>query len=179
MDGELIVECTCAAMINAAVDAIDIPGWLFGLHDAEYQRCSPAHVAAAATASDDGRRMSINVETIGGFLMVQHYVEEHAARDHCLLASTSDLLTPTGWTKVGVFWELSIRPTAKNRCELTNHVGVRSTPEFIRFISRAGIPLQQIRQSLEAPTIAHNADETASFAASLESAALNRRLPAQ
>src|ERR1700716_231415 len=30
----------------------------------------------AATTTADGRRMSINVETIGGGLMVQHYVED-------------------------------------------------------------------------------------------------------
>jgi hypothetical protein len=35
--------------------------------------------------------MSINVEIIGGSLMVQHYVETLARRDHLILDSESDV----------------------------------------------------------------------------------------
>ena len=42
--------------------------------DGEYQWCSPAHCASAATIAPDGRRMSINVEIVGSTMMVQHYV---------------------------------------------------------------------------------------------------------
>jgi hypothetical protein len=48
--------------------------------DHEHQDCSPAHVAAGFTTAPDGKRMSINVEVIGGSLMVQHYVETLAQR---------------------------------------------------------------------------------------------------
>jgi hypothetical protein len=46
--------------------------------------------------------MSINVEILGGSLMVQHYVEESGQPDHLRLVSTSDVFTPAGRTKVGV-----------------------------------------------------------------------------
>ncbi len=96
MNEEILTESSCTATINAPIEFVDIPTWLFTLPDAEYQRCSPAHIAAAATRTDDGRRMSINVETIGGELMVQHYVEDIGEKHHCRVLSTSDLLTPTG-----------------------------------------------------------------------------------
>ncbi len=64
-------------VVDVPFDAIDIASWLFALPDAEYQRCAPPdHIAAGATWTDDGRRMSINVEQIGTGLVVQHYVGE-------------------------------------------------------------------------------------------------------
>jgi hypothetical protein len=64
---------TVTHIINAPLEKVNIADWLFNLPDAEYQRCSPAYIAAGHTTSDDGRPMSINVETIGGALMVQHF----------------------------------------------------------------------------------------------------------
>jgi len=46
--------------------------WLYSLPTEEYKRCSPDHIAAGATFTDDGTRMSINVEMIGGSLLVQN-----------------------------------------------------------------------------------------------------------
>ena len=172
MSDQPITECSCSASINVSIEEIDIPTWLFTLPDAEYQRCSPAHIAAATTVSDDGRRMSINVETIGGSLMVQHYVEDIAQKDHCRLFSTSEVKMPTGWTKLRVFWEMTVKAIDKNSCELINHVGVSSTPEFLHDMGRSGIPIEAVKQLFEAPTAAHNAQETPGFAASMERKAL-------
>src|SRR5580693_5404195 len=91
-----IVDSSFTAIINAPIDKIDIPAWCFGLAEQEYQGCSPAHIAAGYTTAADGRRMSINVEIIGGSLMVQHYVEEIGQPDHLRLVSSSDVFTPTG-----------------------------------------------------------------------------------
>src|ERR1700730_2564643 len=120
MSDQLITESSCSAVVKAPIEFVDISTWLFNLPDGEYQRCSPAHIAAAATTTDDGRRMSINVETIGGGLMVQHYVEDIGKKDHCRVLSTSDVLTPTGWTKIKVIWELSVKAIDKDSCPLTN-----------------------------------------------------------
>jgi hypothetical protein len=56
---------TVTHIINAPIEKVDIAKWLLNIPDAEYQRCSPANIAAGATTTDDGRPMSINVETIG------------------------------------------------------------------------------------------------------------------
>jgi hypothetical protein len=50
---------TVKAIINAPIEMVDIADWLLHLPDAEYQRCSHAHIAGASSTSDDGRPMSI------------------------------------------------------------------------------------------------------------------------
>jgi hypothetical protein len=66
-------------IIHAPIEKVDIAGWLFTLPEAEYCRCCPPdHISCAATTTDDGRKMSINVEMIGKTLMVQHFVAETA-----------------------------------------------------------------------------------------------------
>ena len=102
MEDDTLVEASLSTTINAPIELVDIPSWCFSLPESEYQACSPAHCSAGATTAPDGRRMSINVEILGGSLMVQYYVEEIGQPDHLRLVSTSDVFTPTGRTKVGV-----------------------------------------------------------------------------
>jgi hypothetical protein len=40
---------TVTAIINAPIEKVDIADWLLHLPDAEYQRCSHAHIAAGNT----------------------------------------------------------------------------------------------------------------------------------
>ena len=97
----VLVESEKTATIHAPVERVDIADWLLHLPDAEYQRCAaPDHIAAGTTTTDDGRPMSINVEVIGGSLMVQHYVAEVHEPHHCRMVSLSDVQTPAGWTKI-------------------------------------------------------------------------------
>src|SRR6187399_688609 len=102
MENTTLVESSFSATIEAPIEKVDIPSWCFTLPEGEYQSCSPAHCSAGATTAPDGRRMSINVEILGGSLMVQHYIEEIGQSDHLRLVSKSDVFTPTGRTKVGV-----------------------------------------------------------------------------
>jgi hypothetical protein len=52
-------------VIATPIEKIDIADWLFNLPEAEYQRgCPPDHISCGATVTDDGVRMSINVEMI-------------------------------------------------------------------------------------------------------------------
>src|ERR1700730_3787557 len=127
MEDRIIVDSSFSAVIKAPLDAIDIPAWCFSLPDHEYQGCSPAHFAAGSTTARDGRRMSINVEVIGGVPMVQHYVELFADKHHLVLESVSDLFTSASRTKIIVTWELSVKPNGDGTCEFTNHVRSRAT----------------------------------------------------
>src|SRR3979411_509844 len=95
------------AVIHAPVNKIDIPEWLFTLTDEEYQQCSIAHIAGAATRSPDGKRMSINVEMPGPALMVQHWTEEIAEKRHGRLVSLSDMFAQQGRTRVLLTWDMS------------------------------------------------------------------------
>jgi hypothetical protein len=100
---------TVTATIHAPIEMVNIADWLFHLPDAEYQRCSQAHIAAGTTTSDDGRAMSINVETIGDALVVQHYVAETREPHLCRMVSISDSISPVGRTRLQVIWELGAR----------------------------------------------------------------------
>jgi hypothetical protein len=167
-----IVDSSFTAIINAPIEKIDIPKWCFSLPEKEYQGCSPAHIAAGYTTAPDGKRMSINVETIGGSLMVQHYVETLGDKDHLILDSDSDVFTPTGRVTIHVTWELSVREIEKGRCEFTNRVQSFATDEMLASLDRQGIPFEIFRTQRQPMSIAHNKGETPLFAASIERAAL-------
>ena len=172
MEDHVIVDSSVTAIIDAPLDRIDLPEWAFTLPETEYQACSPAHVAAGVTTAPDGRRMSINVEVIGGSPIVQHYVETLGEKHHLILESVSDVFTPTGRTTILVMWELSVRALDDGRVEFTNHVRSRATEELLRFLDRQGIPFEVFRAQRQPMSIAHNQGETPLFAASIERAAL-------
>ncbi len=168
MNNNILSDSSFSATIKAPIESVDISTWLFNLPDAEYQRCSPAHLAAAFTHTDDGKRMSINVEMIGGSLMVQHYIEDVGEKHRCRLISNSDVLTTTGRTKVQVTWDLSAKSIDDKSCEFTNRVTSRATPEFLDFIGQTGTPFEQAKAARQAASSAHNAQETPMFAQSIE-----------
>ncbi len=172
MEEHVIVDSSFSAIINAPLEQIDIPSWCFTLPESEYQACSPAHCSAGATTSPDGRRMSVNVEIIGGSLMVQHYIEEFGEPDHLRLVSNSDVFTPTGRTKVGVIWDLSIKRVDDERCEFTNTVRSSATPELLEFLGKQGIPWEVFQAARKPISEAHNRQETPLFAKSIERHAL-------
>lgn len=167
-----IVDSSFTATINAPIEKIDIPAWCFGLSEQEYQSCSPAHIAAGFTTAIDGKRMSINVEVIGGSMIVEHYIETLASRSHLVLDSTSDVFTPNGRTTIHVTWELSVRDAGEGKCEFTNRVQTFATEDLLAFLARQGIPFDQFRTQRQPASIAHNQGETPLFAASIERAAL-------
>jgi hypothetical protein len=167
-----IVDSSFSAIINAPIEKVDIPEWCFNLPEKEYQGCSPAHIAAGFTRAPDGTRMSINVETIGGSLMVQHYVETLGEKHHLILDSDSDVFTPTGRVIIHVTWELSVKKIDAAHCEFTNRVRSYATDEMMASLDRQGIPFELFRTQRQPMSIAHNKGETPLFAASIERAAL-------
>jgi len=167
-----LVRSSFSATIHAPIEDVDIPTWCFGLSESEYQSCSPAHVSAGATTAPDGRRMSINVEVLGGSPMVQHYVEEIAEPHHLRLFSSSDIFTPTGRIKVDVIWDLSVKKIDRNTCEFTNEVHSSFTPELLDFLAKQGIPREAFQSARKPISEAHNWQETPLFAKSIERHAL-------
>ena len=86
-------------VIHAPTEKVGIAAWLFNLPEAEYCLCCPPdNISCGATTTDDGQQMSINVETIGKTLMIQHYVADIATPSLCRMVSTSDAFTPNGHT---------------------------------------------------------------------------------
>lgn len=166
---------TVTATINAPIEKVDIADWLLRLPDKEYQRCSHAHIAAGSTTTDDGRPMSINVETIGDALMVQHYIAEVHEPHYCKMVSISDSITANGRTKVQVVWELSVKKIDDTSCEYSNHIHGSAIEESLAFFKAHGISLEQAAAARQKASDEHNREETPNFAKSLERKALAKK----
>jgi hypothetical protein len=165
---------TVTATINTPIEKVDIADWLFNLTDTEYQRCSHAHIAAGTTKTDSGKPMSINVETIGDALVVQHYVMEVHEPALCRLVSTSDAITKNGRSKVKVVWELSAKRIDDETCEYSNNIHSYATDEFLDFIKEHGITIEQAAAARQKASDDHNKEETPNFAKSIERRAMMR-----
>lgn len=177
-DDRTLSLSTVTAIINAPFEKVNIADWLFNLPEAEYQRCSHAHIAAGTTTTDDGIPMSLNVETIGDALMVQHYVGEIRERSRCVMVSISDAITAAGRNKVKVVWELSVAKIDEKTCEYRNHIHATATDAFLDFLNKHNIPFEQARQARQEASDVHNREETPNFARSLERLALTgERVP--
>ena len=171
-DDSTLSLSTVTATIDAPIGKVNIADWLFHLSDAEYQRCSRAHIAAGTTTTDDGRPMSINVETIGDAFVVQHYVGEVRESHLCRMVSISDSISPAGRNKLQVVWELSVRKIDEQSCEFTNHIHSIATDQTLAFLAEHGTTLEQARAARQQASHAHNQEETPKFAKSIERRAL-------
>ncbi|MDF2193173.1 hypothetical protein [Paraflavitalea sp. CAU 1676] len=169
---EQVVDSSYSAVINAPIEKINLPEWAFNLSEKDYQECSPAHVTAAVTTGPDGRRMSINVEVLGGSPMVQHYQEEVSKPDHLVLTSFSDVYTPAGRIVMHVRWELIVKKISDTQTEFTNHVTSHATEDMVNNLEKQGIPFSLFKAQRQPVSTYHNQTETPRFAASIERAAL-------
>jgi hypothetical protein len=118
--------------------------------------------------------MSINVEIIGDALIIEHDVAEVREPHLCRMVSISDFIIASDRTKIRVEWELSVKPIDRGHCEYSNHVHAAATDEFLAFLEKNGITLEQARAKNQAITDSHNREETPNFAKSIERRALLR-----
>jgi hypothetical protein len=160
------------AIIKAPIDKVNIADWLLNLPDAEYQRCSTQHIGAGITSTYDGEPVSINVETIGDALMVQHYVATVHRPDYCRMLSVSDSITQSGRTKVQVLWELKVTKIDEESCLYTNEIHATATPEMFEYLKMHGVNLADAAAARQSASDAHNREETPNFAKSIENKAL-------
>ena len=174
MDLPILAEASLDVIINARVDSIDLADWVFGITDAEYQACSVNHIAAAATHTAEGKRMSINVERVGR-LIIQHYIEDIAERAHCRLISVSDAFGPgiDDHSRLGVLWEFWIEAVDDTTTKFTNHIRVSAAAGYDEALQ--GAVLEQAQRRTAAALQPHNAEETPLFARDIERKALAGR----
>src|ERR1700728_3992318 len=163
-DDRTLSQSTVTATIQAPIEKVDIADWLRHLPDAEYQRCSTAHIAGGSSTSENGRPMSINVETIGDAFVVQHYVAEIHEPHFCRMVSISDSVSPAGRTKLQVVWELSVKKIDEQSCEYTNHVHSTAIDQTFEFLKAHNISFEKSPHARQVRTHAHNQEETPNFA---------------
>ncbi|MCC3158434.1 hypothetical protein LJ737_14385 [Hymenobacter sp. 15J16-1T3B] len=171
-----IVDASFQAVINAPIDSVDLPAWLFSQSEADYMRCSPAHIAVGQTTGANGQRVVVNVELIGHSAVVQRYQEKLSEPHHLVLTSFSDVFGATGRQRVHVRWELSVNAVGAGQCELTSQVVVHATDAMIHNLAQQGIDFEQFRQQRQQAYVAHHQAKTPQLAASLERAALHAAL---
>ena len=71
------ISHTANVLLNESAGTIDLAAWLFGLSDEDYQACAKGHHGAGTYIDEHGRGM-VNVEAVGGHLIVQHYREVYS-----------------------------------------------------------------------------------------------------
>jgi hypothetical protein len=167
-------ESSFSHIACAPIERVDIARWLFSLPNSEFRRCCPPdHIACGASTTDDGRRMSINAETIGDNLLIHQYVGEITAPHHCHMVSTSDLLTRYGRAPAQVVWDLSVEPLDEHTCEYINQLTATAGDEFVAMIERAEVRFDEVAVALHRALLAHNELETAGLASSIGRQALS------
>ncbi|MED5526474.1 MULTISPECIES: hypothetical protein [Gammaproteobacteria] len=168
LEDKILSQSAFSFDINVPLEQVDIADWLFNLPEAEYQRCcAPDHISAGTTSTDDGRRMSINVEQIGTGLVVQHYVAEEATPAYCKMNSISDVFTKAGRTQVNVIWELIAEAVDEKTTRYTNRVVSHPTDAFMAFIAENGQTFEQAAAARQDASGDHNQRETPLFAQSI------------
>ncbi len=123
------MEFTQTAVIDAPFERVDLESWLFNLSDKEYQACARGH-RAAGTFIENGRRGSINIESIGGTMMFQHYLEVEAGPTRVdMLSERSDAyLFHLFRVRVQVRWTMTAQERTADTTTFTCTVGLGMPP---------------------------------------------------
>lgn len=132
------------ATIPVPAEAIDLPDWLFTLSEADYAACHPGH-RAIGTVDCRTRAGMINVESVGGSLLVHHYATERADPHHLTMVSKASraYLMHLAPVTAGVVWDMQVVPDgARSRFRCTIAVDLplavralgllNATPYFVR-----------------------------------------------
>ena len=123
-----LFQTVCEAPINAPKEAFNLHDWVFTLSDKDYQTTARGHIAAGSSIHTDGTQTSINVESVGGNLLVQHYVAEVKEPDYVKMVSFSDLwLMKLIHVVVKVTWEMRLISVSDNECKFQNTVSGRAS----------------------------------------------------
>lgn len=145
-------------VIDHPANCINLAQWLFTMTDREYQACSRSH-RAAGTFQEGGTFGMVNVESIGGHLLVQHYSAKTAEADHVHMHSTNTrayikhLLPAT----IEVIWTLEIEPRDNKSAEFACTVEARM-PAPLDFVARMGLLPFFLRRHVKEETIKFAAD---------------------
>ncbi|SOX55771.1 hypothetical protein MAAFP003_4465 [Mycobacterium ahvazicum] len=155
----VLMEFEQHTTIDLPANRLDVPKWLFGMTDREYQRCAKGH-RAAGTFVESGTRGMVNVESIGGHLLVQHYREDSSKPSEVVMVSPKSriYLTHVLPATLGVRWVMSVTPVTDSTSRFTCRVELE-VPAWMRVMGLfAGM-----RYSIQA----HVDEETIGYAQSL------------
>jgi hypothetical protein len=157
------------AVIRAPIEHVDLEQWLFTLSDSDYQAAARGH-RALGTFTEEGVRGSINVESMGGTLMVQHYHEVSAgpARVEMLSKRSQAYVMHLIPVHFLVRWTMTATPRTTDTTTFSCTVEIEM-PTLVRFAAALIGASYFVRKHVE--------EEAPNFAADIERK-LRVRLPA-
>ena len=155
-----LFETVCETPINKPKEAFNLHDWVFTLSDKDYQATARGHIGAGSSIHTDGTQTSVNVESVGGNLLVQHYVAEVKEPDYVKMVSMSDLwLMKLVHVVVKVTWEMRLISVSDNECKFQNTVLVEHPNFIMKILSALALGGYFVRK--------HNEEETPLFAQNL------------
>jgi hypothetical protein len=95
--------------IPLSEDLINLPVWLFELTEQDYADCARGHRAIGVIGGAKRLGM-VNVESIGGTLIIQHYATQVAERRHVTMVSKASraYLMHLFPVNIGVIWDMQV-----------------------------------------------------------------------
>ena len=155
-----LFQTVCETVISAPKEAFNLHEWVFTLSDKDYQTSARGHIAAGSSIHIDGTQTSVNVESVGGNLLVQHYVAEVKEPDYVKMVSFSDLwLMKLVHVVVKVPWEMRLIAVSERECKFQNTVLVEHPHFMMKVLSAVALGGFFVRK--------HNEEETPLFAQNL------------
>jgi len=137
--------------IDHPAGPIDLVAWVSTLTDRDYQACSRAH-RAAGTFREGVEIGMVNVENVGGNLLVQHYQMAAAAAHRVVMHSreTRVYLFHVVPARIEVIWTVEVEPRTDQSATFRCSVETRM-PTHLRALARlALLPIFLRRHTREA-----------------------------
>ena len=150
------ISHTATVAVNERAAEIDLDAWIFGLSDEDYRACAKGHHGAGTFADEHGRGM-VNVESVGGHLIVQHYREVHSGPSAVEMYSAASRVylfhvVPVAAT---VRWRLAVTAKSATTSDFACRVDV-TLPPVLQVVARLSLLGRFLRQHVdeEAPNFA-------------------------
>lgn len=148
-----MVKVSTKIHLPEEVSTIDLGHWIRTLSDEEYQSCSVNHIAMGMS----GENTAINVESIGGHLMIHHYTIEESSVDSIKLVSPQTLayifhIIPV---HIKVVWEVK-KVREENKLFLQCRITAIFPNKFLDFLSTLFLVKYFVKK--------HDNEETQKFA---------------
>jgi hypothetical protein len=150
------MRATSQTVLDVPIDRVDLDRWMFSLSDEDYREAARGHHAAGLLVLGEGRG-TINVESVGGHLIIQRYraVRVEPTRTELYSARSQVFLLHLVPVAAQVRWIMEVEASGPDRTVLTCTVETTVSPLLTVLARAAALPYFLRR---------HVAEETVKFA---------------
>jgi hypothetical protein len=153
------MKSSSQTVLNHPADRIDLIQWLSTMSDRDYQACSRGH-RAAGTFREGGTLGMVNVESVGGNLLIQHYFAVQSAANRVVMHSknTRVYVAHIFPTTIEVIWTVEVEPKDSQRAIFRCTVEIRM-PTLLRALSTLSLLPFFLRQHTRGETVGFAEDK--------------------